>query len=81
MTFGEREAAEHGVCPHGGTARVFVSLDDFPIREMGDVVIVIGGKKPDETVKAILRRDGAEMTFTPVLTVPPETPAKQPAKP
>ena len=60
---------------------VFVSLDDFPIREQGDVVIVIGGKKPDETVKVTMRRDGAEMTFTPVLTLPPETPAKHPAKP
>jgi uncharacterized iron-regulated protein len=60
---------------------VFVSLDGFPVQEMGDVIIVIGGKKPEETVKVTLRREGAEMTFTPVLTLPPEVPAKHPAKP
>jgi uncharacterized iron-regulated protein len=60
---------------------VLVSLDDFPVKEQGDAIIVIGGKKPDETVKVTLRRGGAEMTFTPVLTVPPETPAQHPAKP
>jgi uncharacterized iron-regulated protein len=60
---------------------VLVSLDDFPVKEQGDAIIVIGGKKPDETVKVTLRRGGAEMTFTPVLTLPPETPAKHPAKP
>jgi uncharacterized iron-regulated protein len=63
------------------TGDVFVSLDGLPVTEMGDVVIVIGSKKPEETVQVILRREGAEMTFTPVLTLPPEPAAQHPAKP
>jgi uncharacterized iron-regulated protein len=58
-----------------------VSLDDLPVQEQGDVILVIGSKKPGETVKVTLRRDGAEMTFSPVLTLPPELPAQHPAKP
>ena len=55
---------------------VFVSIDDFPIQENGDVVIAISGKKPDETAKVVVRREGGELTFNPVLTVPPGVPPK-----
>jgi len=64
---------------------VFVSLDDFPIRELGDVILVIGGKKPGEWVQVRVRREGEEMIFAPLLTIPPEPPGKipeqHPAKP
>ena len=63
-------AAEAGIQP----GDVFVSIDDFPIAEMGDVVIAISGKKPGETAKVILKRDGKEITVTPTLKVPPEMP-------
>jgi predicted metalloprotease with PDZ domain len=63
-------AAEAGIQP--GDA--FVSIDDFPIAEQGDVVLVISGKKPGDTAKVVLKRDGAEVTVTPTLTVPPEMP-------
>ena len=55
---------------------VFVSIDDFPIQEQGDVVLAISGKKPGETAKVVLRREGGELTFNPVLTVPPGVPPK-----
>lgn len=55
---------------------VFVSLDDQPVKDQSDVIIVIGGKKPQEAVKVVLRRDGTELTFTPVLTPPPASPAQ-----
>ena len=45
------------------------------------MILVIGSKKPQETVKVVVRRDGAEKTFTPTLTLPPELPAEHPAKP
>jgi len=59
----------------------FVSLDDFPITEQGDVLLVIGGKKPGDWVKVLVRREGEELLFAPLLTVPPEPPAQHPAKP
>jgi uncharacterized iron-regulated protein len=73
----ESPAAQVGI--RAGDA--LVSLDDFPVKEQGDVIIVIGSKKPGETLKVLLRRDGAELTLTPVLTLPPEAPAQHPARP
>jgi predicted metalloprotease with PDZ domain len=58
----------------------FVSLDDFPVKEQGDVILVIGGKKPGDWVKVLVRRDGEEMLFAPLLAVPPELPAQMPAQ-
>jgi S1-C subfamily serine protease len=58
-----------------------VSLDGLQVGQQGDVIIVIGSKKPGETVKVVLSRDGAELTVSPVLTVPPAPPAGHPAKP
>lgn len=55
---------------------VLVRLDEIAIEEQGDVILVIGSKQPGETVKVVLRRDGAELTVNPVLTLPPETPAR-----
>jgi S1-C subfamily serine protease len=60
---------------------VLVSLDGLAVEEQGDVILVIGGKKPGDTVKVVLRRDGAEITVQPVLRLPPEPPAGHPAKP
>ena len=59
---------------------VFVSLDDFLVKEQGDVIIVIGGKKPGDWVKVRVRRDGEEMIFAPLLTIPPELPVQLPAQ-
>jgi uncharacterized iron-regulated protein len=59
-------AAEAGIQP--GDA--FVSIDDFPIEEQGDVVLVINGKKAGDTAKVVLKREGAEVTVMPKLTVP-----------
>ncbi|HWR98071.1 MAG TPA: ChaN family lipoprotein, partial [Candidatus Methanoperedens sp.] len=63
-------AAAAGIQP--GDA--FVSIDDFPIAEQGDVILVINTKKGGDTVKVVLRRGGSEVTVTPTLTVPPEMP-------
>jgi membrane-associated protease RseP (regulator of RpoE activity) len=52
----------------------FVSIDDFPIEEQGDVILVISGKKEGDTAKVVLKRDGAEVTVTPTLTVPEDPP-------
>ena len=64
---------------------IFVSLDDFPVQEQGDVILVIGGKQPGEWVQVLVRREGEEMIFAPLLTIPPESsvpmPAQHPAKP
>ena len=60
---------------------IFVSLDDFPVSEQGDVILVIGAKKPGDWVKVRVRRDGEEMIFSPLLAVPVETPAHHTAKP
>jgi uncharacterized iron-regulated protein len=60
---------------------IFLSLDDFPVREQGDVILVIGGKKPGDWVKVRVRRDGEEMIFAPLLTVPPDLPAQHHPKP
>jgi len=60
---------------------IFVSLDDFPVTEQGDVILVISGKKPGEWVKVRVRREGEEIIFAPLLTLPPELPAQHPAKP
>lgn len=60
---------------------LLVSLDDFPIQEQGDAIIVVNGKKEGDTVKVLLRRDGADLTLTATLTLPPEGPAPHPAKP
>jgi len=59
---------------------VFVSLDDFPVQEMGDVVLVISGKKTGEWVQVLVRREGEEMLFAPLLTVPPQLPGQLPAQ-
>jgi uncharacterized iron-regulated protein len=59
---------------------VFVSLDDFPVKEQGDVILVIGGKKPGDWVKVRVRREGEEMIFAPLLTIPPELPVQMPAQ-
>lgn len=59
---------------------VFVSLDDFPVKEQGDVILVIGGKKPGDWVQVRVRRDGEEMLFAPLLTIPPELPGQLPAQ-
>jgi hypothetical protein len=59
---------------------VFVSIDDFPIQEQGDVVIAISGKKPGDTAKVVMKRYGNTLNFTPVLTVPPEGSPKHPGK-
>ena len=59
----------------------FVSLDDFPVKEQGDVIIVIGGKKEGDWVKVRVRREGEELIFAPLLTIPPELPAHHPAQP
>jgi hypothetical protein len=59
----------------------FLSLDGFPIQDQGDVILVIGGKKPGDWVNVLVRRDGNEMLFAPLLTVPPDVPAQHPAKP
>lgn len=56
----------------------FVALDDFPVKEQGDVIVVISGKKPGEWVEVRVLRDGGEMLFAPLLTIPPETPAQLP---
>jgi len=58
-----------------------VSLDGFKVSELGDVILVINGKKPGEWVQVRARRDGVEMLFAPVLTLAPEPPAQHPAKP
>ena len=63
-------AAKAGIQP--GDA--FVSIDGLPIEEQGDVILVVGTKKEGDTAKVVLRRDGAEITLTPTLTVPPEMP-------
>jgi S1-C subfamily serine protease len=63
-------AAEAGIQP--GDA--FVSIDDFPIAEQGDVILVISGKKPGDTAKVVLKRGDAEITVTPTMSVPPEMP-------
>ena len=60
---------------------VFVSLDDFPVQEQGDVVLVISGKQPGEWVKVRVRRGGEEMIFAPLLALPPDPPAQHHAKP
>jgi len=52
----------------------FVSIDGLPVKEQGDVVVVVSGKKPGDSVKVKLLRDGAPVTVGPVLTVPPEPP-------
>jgi uncharacterized iron-regulated protein len=57
---------------------VLVKLDEITIEEQGDVILVIGSKKPGESVKVLLRRDGAEITVSPVLRLPPEPPAGHP---
>jgi uncharacterized iron-regulated protein len=57
---------------------VFVALDDFPVEEQGDVILVIGGKKPGDWVKVEVRREGEEMVFAPLLTIPPELPRQLP---
>ncbi|HSO43995.1 MAG TPA: ChaN family lipoprotein [Rhodoferax sp.] len=56
-------AAQVGLMP--GDA--FVSLDNFPVTEQGDVSIVMGGKKPGEGVAVRVRRVGQEMLFKPLL--------------
>ncbi|PKO61074.1 MAG: hypothetical protein CVU24_10290 [Betaproteobacteria bacterium HGW-Betaproteobacteria-18] len=58
------------------TGDVFIALDNFPVNEPGDVSIVIGGKKPGDGVKVQVRRGGQEMLFAPLLSAPPEHPAK-----
>jgi hypothetical protein len=59
---------------------VFVTVDGLPVKEMGDVVVVMNGKKPGDRAKVIMLRDGSEAIFAPILTVPPDPPA-HPAKP
>lgn len=54
----------------------FVSIDGVPVEEQGDVIIVIGGKKEGDTADVVVRREGAELTFAPILTIPPEPPPK-----
>lgn len=56
-------AAQAGLMP----GDVFVSLDNFPVDEQGDVSIVIGGKKPGDGVAVKVRRAGQEMLFKPLL--------------
>lgn len=58
---------------------VFVSLDDFPVKEQGDVILVISGKKAGEWVQVRVRREGEELIFAPLLTVPPELPMQLPS--
>ena len=41
----------------------FVSLDDFPVTEQGDVILVIGGKKPGDGVAVKVRRAGRGDAF------------------
>ena len=59
---------------------VFVSLDDFPVKEQGDVIVVISGKKPGEWVQVRVSREGEEMLFAPLLTIPTELPGRMPAQ-
>jgi uncharacterized iron-regulated protein len=59
---------------------VFVSLDDFPVTEQGDVILVIASKKPGDWVKVRVRREGEEMLFAPLLTIPPAMPGHVPAQ-
>ncbi len=59
----------------------FVSLDDFPVTEQGDVVLVIATKQPGDWVKVRVRRDGDELLFAPLLALPPEQPAGHHANP
>jgi S1-C subfamily serine protease len=54
----------------------FVSVDNFPVTEQGDVSIVIGGKKPGDGVAVKVRRAGREMLFLPLLAAQPSHPAK-----
>jgi uncharacterized iron-regulated protein len=56
-------AAQVGLMP----GDIFVSLDNFPVDEQGDVSIVIGGKKPGDGVAVKVRRAGQEMLFSPLL--------------
>lgn len=65
-------AAQAGLMP----GDVFVSLDNFPVDEQGDVSIVIGGKKPGDRVAVKVRRTGQEMLFEPLLAAPPAHPVK-----
>lgn len=58
----------------------FVSLDDFPVKEQGDVILAVAGKKPGDWLKVRVRREGEEMLFAPLLTVPPDLPASMPAQ-
>jgi uncharacterized iron-regulated protein len=60
---------------------VFVSLDGLPVEEQGDVILVIGSKKPGDWVKVRVRRAGEEMIFAPLLALPPEVPAHHPTQP
>jgi len=55
---------------------VFVSLDNFPVDEQGDVSIVIGGKKPGDSVAVKVRRAGQAMLFEPLLAAQSAHPVK-----
>lgn len=65
-------AAQVGLMP----GDVFVSLDNFPVDEQGDVSIVIGGKKPGDGVAVKVRRASQEMLFKPLLAAQAEHPVK-----
>ncbi len=58
-----------------------VSLDSFPVAEPGDATLVIGGKQPGDWVQVLVRREGEEIMFAPLLALPPEPPAQHPVKP
>jgi uncharacterized iron-regulated protein len=57
---------------------VFVSVDDFAVKEQGDVIVVISGKQPGDRVKVRVRRGDDELIFAPLLSVPTELPAGHP---
>lgn len=65
-------AAQVGLMP----GDIFVSLDNFPVTEQGDVSIVIGGKRPGDGVTVKVRRAGREMVFEPRLGAPTAHPVK-----
>ncbi len=60
---------------------VFVSLDGVPVKEQSDVIFVISGKQPGDWVNVRVRREGEDMIFAPLLTIPADLPAHHSAKP
>lgn len=53
----------------------FVSFDGEAVKEPGDVVAAVSVKKPGDTARIVLERDGAEVVVLPVLELPPAAPA------